>query len=225
MQYDSSNQKDSFRLDKDQNSYQLSKSQKMMAIFLAFFALFVVILWSVQFKKNLNAPFAYKGDTNQTATTSDLTAKSDESLKTKDTDSDGLSDWDELNVYKTSPYLADSDSDGLPDKQEVSSGSDPNCPVGRDCTGQVGANIITDQNNISSSSLNSIDQLDAAKTQVDSSQQLTPQDQATLKSVVGQNMDVATLRQMLLDQGMDKATLDKISDADLMKSFQEVLKQ
>jgi hypothetical protein len=54
-------------------------------------------------------------------------------LRLKDTDGDGLNDWDELNTYRTSPYLADSDSDGLQDGIEVSRGTDPNCPQGRDC--------------------------------------------------------------------------------------------
>jgi hypothetical protein len=35
--------------------------------------------------------------------------------------------------------------------------------------------------------------------------------------------DPAVLRKMLLDNGMDKATLDKISDADLLASYQEML--
>lgn len=54
-------------------------------------------------------------------------------LRTKDTDGDGLNDWDELNTYKTSPYVADSDSDGVSDSSEIALGQDPNCPKGRDC--------------------------------------------------------------------------------------------
>src|SRR3990167_3984046 len=56
-----------------------------------------------------------------------------EASKTKDTDTDGLVDYDELYVYKTSPYIVDSDSDGFDDKQEVYSGNNPNCPTGKDC--------------------------------------------------------------------------------------------
>jgi len=54
-------------------------------------------------------------------------------LRSKDTDSDGLNDYDELYVYRTSPYLADSDSDSTSDKDEVSAGKDPNCPEGQNC--------------------------------------------------------------------------------------------
>ena len=56
-----------------------------------------------------------------------------EASKTKDTDLDGLVDYDELAVYKTSPYIVDSDSDGYDDKTEIFSGNNPNCPVGKTC--------------------------------------------------------------------------------------------
>ncbi len=63
----------------------------------------------------------------------DDTSQADAALKAKDTDHDGLSDYDEINIYHTSPYLADSDSDGIPDGVEVAQGTDPNCPKGKNC--------------------------------------------------------------------------------------------
>jgi hypothetical protein len=54
-------------------------------------------------------------------------------LQNQDTDADGISDYDELNIYGTSPYLADSDSDGFLDKQEIETNHDPNCPGADDC--------------------------------------------------------------------------------------------
>lgn len=40
-------------------------------------------------------------------------------LRTLDSDKDGLSDYDEINIYKTDPYKADTDGDGLSDYDEV----------------------------------------------------------------------------------------------------------
>jgi hypothetical protein len=54
-------------------------------------------------------------------------------LQLKDTDRDGISDYDEQYVYRTSPYLPDSDSDGLSDSEEIAAGEDPNCPQGKNC--------------------------------------------------------------------------------------------
>lgn len=43
----------------------------------------------------------------------------------QDTDSDGLSDGDELFTYNTHPLVADTDSDGASDGDEVAAGTDP----------------------------------------------------------------------------------------------------
>ena len=42
-----------------------------------------------------------------------------------DTDGDGISDADEINVYGTDPNRSDTDGDGILDGEEVNSGSDP----------------------------------------------------------------------------------------------------
>ena len=56
-----------------------------------------------------------------------------EELQATDTDEDGISNYDELYIYTTSPYLYDSDSDGIDDKTEIETGEDPNCPKGQSC--------------------------------------------------------------------------------------------
>ncbi len=43
----------------------------------------------------------------------------------KDTDEDGLSDGDEVNLYRTNPIVADSDGDGLKDGEEIQRRTDP----------------------------------------------------------------------------------------------------
>jgi hypothetical protein len=54
-------------------------------------------------------------------------------LRDADTDGDGLTDYDELYVFRTSPFLEDSDSDGTNDGAEIAAATDPNCPKGRTC--------------------------------------------------------------------------------------------
>lgn len=44
---------------------------------------------------------------------------------TQDSDSDGLSDYDEIHVYGTDPYNADTDRDGRIDGEEVLAGTNP----------------------------------------------------------------------------------------------------
>lgn len=88
----------------------------------------------VSFFDTLNSPFRPQDTANSSNISFALqNASSIESLRTKDTDTDGLSDYDELYVYQTSPYLADSDSDASTDKAEIDRGSDPNCPDGQSC--------------------------------------------------------------------------------------------
>ncbi len=44
-----------------------------------------------------------------------------------DTDGDGLSDWDEVNTYKTNPNLRDSCGDGMPDNVRIATGKSVTC--------------------------------------------------------------------------------------------------
>lgn len=50
------------------------------------------------------------------------------SVSSADTDEDGLSDYDELNIYNTDPLKADTDGDTLSDSEEIDIGLDPNDP-------------------------------------------------------------------------------------------------
>jgi hypothetical protein len=62
-----------------------------------------------------------------------LQKEREEKLKTTDSDTDTISDYDEMFIFKTSAYLTDTDSDGESDNQEIAAGQDPNCPKGKTC--------------------------------------------------------------------------------------------
>jgi len=214
----------------------LDKNQKIAIASLAVFAVLIVVLWVAQLRNNIYGPF--NSPTGNQQVTQE-TQNSDEALKNKDTDGDGLSDYDELNIYKTSPYLADTDSDGALDEAEIKNETDPNCPQGRTCTGtsdilgngdtsasdttsaspQSGLDNLSSQNSTLNSLLNQYGATGQSQTQTSGNESSLSGDQLNALK----NLDAASLRQMLIEKGMDKATLDKISDADLLKSFQETL--
>lgn len=188
----------------------LDKNRKIAAIILVVFAIFIIGMWMVQFKKSISQPFATKSgsETNNTSSGEDNAA----ALKTKDTDKDGLSDYDELYVYNTSPYLEDSDSDGFTDKQEIDSGNDPNCPAGRVCNSLITGEAESGPATASSTLGENLVSQTPAQTITGSS---------SLDAV--KDLDATTLRQLLLKAGMDKTMLDKISDEQLMQSYSEML--
>lgn len=209
----------------------LGKNQKIAAAVLAVFAIAVIFMWAAQFKKSISGPFSGGEEAASGDQVSLQQEDSEESLRAKDTDGDGLSDWDELYFYKTSPYLEDSDSDGFTDKQEIDNEKDPNCPVGRDCDSSGIVEGDADVVNPGSKADDS-DSLNTLMDQLNVDQNLSQPGQAgagaaempaELKAIFGSNMDAATLRQTLLQYGMKKEALDKISDEQLMQSYKEIL--
>ena len=220
-----------------QQSANLGRNQKIAVAALAVFAVLIFGMWMTQFKKSISEPFAYKGDKNEEKQSgicqgSECQEDSEESLRNKDTDGDGLSDWDELYFYNTSPYLEDSDSDGFNDKEEIENDKDPNCPAGRDCysagivegdKGVVSDKSDSQDNNSLNSLLDQFGVSDKSGTAESAPQFDSGISASGLEALLGGQMDAASLRQLLLEYGMDKKILDKISDEDLMESFSEMM--
>jgi hypothetical protein len=156
-----------------------------------------------------------------------------EALKSKDTDGDGLSDYDELYVYHTSPYIKDSDSDGIPDGVEVKNGTDPNCPQGQDCGTPAPVNgpqtAASDQ---PTPDITNIDDLMNAY-QTDGSSPsandntapsaLAP-DLSTDTIPTATTADAAQIRQLLKDQGLSDDVLNSIDDQTLVQMYNDSAK-
>ncbi len=185
----------------------LGRNQKLGLIGLVILACLIIYLGFRQMGNSIKNPFALKSTPSSQAGTELTEEEQMNQLKQKDTDKDGLSDYDELYVYQTSPYLADSDSDGIPDKTEIDKGTDPNCPIGKSCGAEIAnptAGAVT------------------TSTLVSPLENMPSVDQLLLQSLFGANPDPKALRDFLIKQGIDKNTLDAFSDAELLQTFKEI---
>ncbi len=113
----------------------LTPEQKVASALLLFLGIGGLIIGFLSFGANLRRPFQeqFARAPQGFELESQREARELEAMKHRDTDGDGLTDYDEIYVFRTSPYLADTDGDGLSDYDEVYGGTDPNCPAGREC--------------------------------------------------------------------------------------------
>jgi len=118
-----------------------------------------------------------------------------------------------LNFYNTSPYLEDTDSDGYNDKYEIDNNTDPNCPQGNNCTA-IEAETVS-ENNV-------LEPVDMGELPSNTPSDVTSQINSA-QTILEGSSDASSLRQFLLDAGMDPAVLNQISDEELMTSYQDVL--
>lgn len=177
--------------------------QKAAVIFLAIFGVTAVILWIMQFRSGLviNKPTPQQQPQAQQV-----------DLQKQDTDQDGLSDYDELYFYNTSPYIEDTDSDGISDKSEIDAGQDPNCPTGQNC---FASSEFSSQSDGSSKS-NNMPKAQVPNTQA--SQTFSP-DQEQIMNVLSGQADADILRQFLGSAGMSSEMLEGISDEQLLEIY------
>jgi len=129
-------------------------------------------------------------------------------LKARDTDGDGLSDYDEANIYFTSPYLADSDGDIKTDKEELIAGTDPNCPQGKTC------------------SVSPIEAPTSAQT-VDLGAEIPTATPGNLFSKFQElsNPTPDKVRSILLQNGLTQDQVKSLTDDQLMGAYQAALEQ
>jgi len=109
----------------------LSVEQKTGFVLLLVFGFLAAGIGFLQMRNNIYSPFVVR----TTASGFESTSYLDESLRLQqiDTDFDGLSDYDELEYFGTSPYLPDTDSDGFSDSLELENDTNPLCAEGESC--------------------------------------------------------------------------------------------
>lgn len=179
----------------------LSKEQKIGFILLLVFAVLAVGLGFLQIRNTMYGPFALNKSIPSSLKEQ---VNTPEALQYRDTDMDGLNDFDELYIYGTSAYLADTDSDGIGDKQEIDSGKNPSCAEGRNCSGIVNS---AEWSSGATSSIN-ITVPDPGAPPPDLSEALK---------------DPRQIRQMLLQAGAEEKLLNQFSDADLVQLVDEMM--
>ena len=203
---------------KRRNKYNLDNhSSKTGLIILSIFSLVIIVFWFLQMQANIKGPFQLgdeysslsRDNTNNIGTCSGPDCLNESTLREQDTDNDGLSDWEEANIYGTSAYLADSDSDGISDITEIENGTDPNCAEGTNCdVNQVNSNIDVE------AELNRL------------SENITvPEDEAILEEALSGNIDADSLRSLMLESGVEADLVESFSDEELMSLYQETLSQ
>lgn len=153
-----------------------------------FLLVFIVNYWYSSLKKTMtySVPDFIKEQ---------LTGKDDQvviaELKIKDTDQDGLTDFQEIYQYHTSIFLPDTDSDGISDAEEANSGADPLCPTGQQCNL---LKLITPQTKLA-----------------DILQDISIDKDLTLEQATANEF-----RKFLLASGVPQEELDKLTDEDLL---------
>ena len=195
------NQRNPSDLSRDKNDPPVKVNERKVFVLVGLIGVVALFLGFIQLKQQIKSPFTPEDValSNTTLLTNEQLGEIN-NLKTVDTDKDGLSDYDELYLYNTSPYLKDSDSDGISDKEEITNGTDPNCPVGQDCTGSSDTN---------SSNLNS---------------SAAGQNNANAGILAG-NLSADTLRETLKNAGVPQNILDSTSDEDLLAVYNQTISE
>lgn len=107
---------------------KLTKIQKIILFCGTFFVLVLVAGVGIWLSLYLPTLVKTTGANNQSLTNLGKANNGNFNSKPKDSDSDGLSDVDEQQKYRTNPNSRDTDGDGYPDDEEVRNGYDPNGP-------------------------------------------------------------------------------------------------
>lgn len=191
----------------------MTKQQKAGVVVLSLLTVFIIVFWYASLKKNvLYAPYGgYNPEEMAKQKQADNKAQAifDATAAKVDSDKDGLTDDNETNLYKTSPYLADTDGDGLSDKEEIDNGTNPNCPEGKDCSsdGLYGISTAPTSTNTGTNTSTVVTQAQL------------------LEKAFGEAPDPVELRKSLLASASDEdaAMINKLTDDQLIELYKRVI--
>lgn len=203
-------QENGARLVLERSKRNLTREERVAFGFIAVCGAGAMIFGGLSFFSNVKKPFLISYTGPRYVTSAEKESEEIARQRITDTDSDGISDYDELNIFATSPYIADTDSDGRPDGAEILEGGDPNCALGKTCTS---SELL--QNGVTAGFLEAQAPL-AADTEPPS-----------LEETVGalQQLSIGEVRQLLISSGADQEALDALNDEQVMALYLEALGQ
>lgn len=227
------------------NSSERTAQRKRLFSVVLFIGISALTIGGLSLFNGLSTPFPKNSNGNGNTTNGSDLDSVIATLKGRDTDGDGLSDYEELYVYHTSPFLKDTDGDGVPDGTEIKNDTDPNCPNGNTCgvvtSNSNGNSNVNGNTNSSSSEAAALRQAlinsGASATVINSlsDQAIISQYSSAVKGSSGiatngslvnadlQNLSATQLRSLLESNGIDKTTLDTIDDNTLMTVYYNAL--
>lgn len=204
-------QENGARLILERSKKHLTREERVAFGFIAACGVGAVLFGGLSFFSNVKKPFLISYTGPRYVTSAEKESEQTALQRITDTDEDGISDYDELNIFATSPYIKDTDSDGRADGAEILEGGDPNCALGKTC---VSSELI--QSGASAAFLES--QVPQAPETIE-----TP----TLEEAIGalQGLSVEDVRLMLGESGIEADQLAQLSDEEVMALYQDAVNQ
>lgn len=191
-----------------------SRTRKLVIFIFTVVGVFLLLIGFRQLKNNIYNPFSFANQETKDLSSAEAEVLSSYILQTTDTDVDNFSDYDELYVYGTSPFLADTDSDGISDYDEIQGETNPLCAEGQDCYG------LRDPSFVVAPDLSGVTEVNTDETSATQGEDL-----AIVEDIISGQADPAFLRDLLLDNGFSEEELNQISDEDLQAAYFEVVSE
>lgn len=151
----------------------------------------------------------------------------------KDTDGDRLSDYDEINIYKTSPYLVDTNSNEISDYDEVILGKGNNCTDFLSCNASANLSVTSASSSVFGEAIDYEDikkqMLDAGYSE-DIVDKLVPSSEEAQNPSASdwerlKNLSAQEIRALLIQRGATEQELSQFSDEQIQALYVESLNQ
>lgn len=202
---------------------ELNAHQKLGLIVFIVIGCAAMLFGAMQMGRVITGPFE-KDSSVQYHTIAQLEDEREEQLKKQDSDKDGITDYDEMRIFRTSAFLEDSDSDGIADGTEIAQSSDPNCPKGKTCR-EASQEGVAASGGMTSSTAAPAPGADAVAAAIQETfgdvQALTPE-RITAELA---KMSTTDLRAFLVKLGIPESALQQADDATLRTLLQETMEE